>query len=90
MKIGRMTVATTGEHPGTDYQVVVKGHLEPYWSQWFDGMAIRNMPNGEAVLSGPVADQAMLHGLLIKVRDLGLELVSIRCLGSEGQPKRQE
>jgi hypothetical protein len=62
------------------YQIVVKGHLEDRWSQWFNGMAIQNLPGGEAVLSGPVIDQAALHGLLIKVRDLGLTLVSVNCL----------
>jgi hypothetical protein len=62
------------------YQIVVKGHLEDRWSEWFNGMDILNLPGGEAVLSGPVTDQAALHGLLIKVRDLGLPLVSVRCL----------
>ena len=68
---------------GERYQIVVKGHLESRWSQWFEGMDIQNLPNGEAVLSGEVVDQAMLHGLLIKVRDLSLPLISVHHLGYE-------
>lgn len=59
------------------YQIRVKGHLGPEWSAWFDGLTITNEPNGEAVLAGPVVDQAALHGLLAKVRDLGLPLLSV-------------
>jgi hypothetical protein len=65
---------------GQYYQIVVKGHLVSHWCKWFEGMDIENLPGGEAVLSGVVADQAMLHGLLIKIRDLGLPLISVRCL----------
>ena len=68
------------KHHGERYQIVVKGHLEPRWSQWFEGMDIQNLPDGEAVLSGVVIDQAMLHGLLIKIRDLGLPLISVQHL----------
>ena len=68
---------------GERYQIVVKGHLESRWSQWFEGMDIQNLPGGEAVLSGVVADQAMLHGLLIKILDLGLPLISVKCLDHE-------
>lgn len=59
------------------YQIRVKGHLDSQWSAWFDGMTITNEPNGEALLAGPVADQSALHGLLIKIRDLGLPLLAI-------------
>ena len=59
------------------YQIRVKGHLGPEWSTWFDGLTITNEPHGEAVLAGPVVDQAALHGLLVKVRDLGLTLLSV-------------
>jgi hypothetical protein len=62
------------------YLIVVKGHLESRWSHWFEEMDIQNLPGGEAVLSGIVADQAMLHGLLIKIRDLGLPLISVQYL----------
>jgi hypothetical protein len=76
---------TADNQPGKRYQIVVKGHLEAGWMQWFNGMAIHNLPGGEAVLSGTVVDQAALHGLLIKVRDLGLSLVSVRCLDDEAK-----
>jgi hypothetical protein len=66
---------------GQLYLIVVKGHLESRWSQWFEGMEIQNLPGGEAVLAGIVSDQAMLHGLLIKIRDLGLPLISVQHLG---------
>jgi hypothetical protein len=59
------------------YQIRVKGHLDSHWSAWFDGMTITNQPDGEAVLTGPLVDQAMLHGLLIKIRDLGLPLLAV-------------
>ncbi len=59
------------------YQIRVKGHLGPGWSDWFDGWRIVNEENGEAVLSGPVADQAALHGLLTRIRDLGLPLIAV-------------
>jgi hypothetical protein len=59
------------------YQIRVRGHLGERWAEWFDGMRITNEANGEAVLAGPVADQAALHGLLVKVRDLGLPLIAV-------------
>jgi glycosyltransferase involved in cell wall biosynthesis len=62
------------------YEIRVKGHLEDRWSEWFDGLEITNLENGEAVLSGDIVDQAALHGLLIRVRDLGLPLVGVRRL----------
>lgn len=69
----------TNDHPPLDqYEICVKGHLAHRWSHWFEGFAIALKDNGETRLSGPVVDQAMLYGLLIKIRDLGLPLVSIR------------
>ena len=63
--------------PTTRYQIRVQGHLRPEWAEWFDDMTITHEANGTTTLSGPVADQAALHGLLIKVRDLGLELIVV-------------
>jgi hypothetical protein len=71
---------TANGNPGKYYEIVVKGQLEPGWSQWFNDLEIQNKLNDETILSGTVADQAALHGLLIKIRDLGLPLVSVRCL----------
>ena len=59
------------------YYVTVKGHLDNHWAAWFDGMTVTNQANGEAVLHGPLTDQAALHGVLIKIRDLGLPLLAV-------------
>ena len=66
-----------GQHENPTYQVQVRGRLDPGWAGWFDGLAITHTDDGDTVLEGPVADQAALHGLLAKVRDLGLLLVSV-------------
>ncbi len=60
------------------YQIRVKGNLDQKWSDWFDGCSITPQAGGETLLSGPAADQAALHGLLAKIRDLGLPLLSVR------------
>jgi hypothetical protein len=61
----------------TFYQIKITGHLDTHWSAWFDNMTISNEANGEAVLHGPLTDQAALHGVLIKIRDLGLPLIAV-------------
>lgn len=65
------------------YQIRLKGHLSPQWADWFDEMSITLEDNGETLLTGPVADQAALYGLLRKVRDLGLPLLSLNCINYE-------
>ena len=59
------------------YQIRIKGHLGYQWTDWFDGLTITLEEDGDTLLTGPVIDQAALHGLLKKVRDLGLPLVSV-------------
>jgi len=59
------------------YRIIIKGHLDSEWSDWFDGLTITLVDNGETILSGPVVDQTALHGVLIKIRDLGLPLLSL-------------
>jgi len=59
------------------YQIRIKGHLDSQWSEWFEGLTITLEENGDTLLSGAVVDQAALHGLLKKVRDLGMPLVSV-------------
>jgi hypothetical protein len=68
------------------YQIRIKGHLERRWSDWFEGMSITLEDNGETLITGPVVDQAALHGLVKKVRDLGLPLISVNRV-DPGQPK---
>jgi hypothetical protein len=61
----------------TEYHIRLKGHLADHWSDWFEGMTISNEANGEAVLRGSLPDQAALHGVLIKIRDLGMPLLAV-------------
>ena len=65
------------------YQIRVRAHLSDAWAEWFDGLTIENLPNGEALLSGPVVDKAALHGLLTRVRDLNLTLVAVALIEPE-------
>ena len=58
------------------YQIRIEGHLGPQWTEWFGDLAITLEDNGETLLTGPVVDQAALHGLLRKIRDLGMPLIS--------------
>jgi hypothetical protein len=69
--------ATDGHHEAHLYEIRLKGHLNARWSDWFDGLSFTHASDGTTIIHGPVADQAALHGLLAKVRDLGLPLVSV-------------
>jgi len=65
----------------SDYcEIIVKGRLDTDWSGWFEGLTITHSDQDETILSGPIRDQAALHGLLAKVRDMGLFLLSVRCV----------
>lgn len=66
----------------TIYQIRVEGHLNLQWTDWFGGLAITLAEGGDTLLTGPVVDQAALYGLLKKVRDLGMPLVSVFRVGS--------
>jgi hypothetical protein len=70
-------VSTENHHEPGVYEIRLKGHLDAKWADWFDGLTITQADNGETLLRGPVVDQAALHGVLRKVRDLGLPLVSV-------------
>lgn len=68
------------------YEVIIKGHLDPRWSDWFAGMELTHLEGGETMLSGPLPDQVALHGLLERIRDLNLTLISVTC----GAPSTQD
>jgi hypothetical protein len=59
------------------YEIRVKGHLDGHWSEWFAGLTITDLPAGETLLAGELVDQAALHGVLARVRDLGLPLLAV-------------
>jgi hypothetical protein len=72
------TGGSTGDrHEAGRYEIRLKGHLDTRWAAWFDGLSLSHESDGTTVIHGPVADQAALHGLLQKVRDIGLPLVSV-------------
>lgn len=71
--VDRESPDTRSEH----YAITVKGHLDPCWSEWLEGLAMTYTDSGETILSGPVPDQAALHGLLMKIRDLNLTLIAV-------------
>ncbi len=68
------------------YQIRIKGHLDRKWADWFAGLSITSQASGETLLTGPVLDQAMLYGLLRKVRDVGLPLVAVM----QAEPEQAE
>jgi hypothetical protein len=71
------------------YEIRVEGHLGGSWTTWFEGVDIRREEGGETVLTGPIRDQAALHGVLMRIRDLGLPLVAVRRL-NEGKEEEGE
>ena len=74
----KATLSSTGDqYEPEQYEICLKGHLDDKWVDWFEGLTITRADNGETVLHGPLVDQAALHGLLRKVRDLGLPLLSV-------------
>ena len=72
-----MSETPGSHHPPGRYEIRLKGHLEPRWTAWFDGLTLTTESDGTTVIHGPVVDQAALHGLLQKVRDVGLPLLSV-------------
>ena len=74
-----MTGHPSGHQP-CSYELRVDRHLDDHWTEWFENMALTRETDGTTTLRGPVADQAALHGLLTKIRDLGTTLLSVRAL----------
>jgi hypothetical protein len=86
----------TERHPSNDnheagrYEIRLAGHLDARWTTWFDGLTVSHDPDGTTVIGGEIPDQAALHGLLQRVRDLGLPLVSVlRSEPDQPQPTRR-
>jgi hypothetical protein len=84
----KRNIKTDPSQPIT-YQIRIKGHLGSQWTDWFEGLTITLEDNGDTLLTGPVIDQAALHGLLKKVRDLGIPLVSVSPL-EQGQTDQSD
>lgn len=72
------------------YQISIKGHLSQQWTDWFEGLIITLEEDGSTLLTGPVIDQAALHGLLKKVRNLGLPLISVNSVGAGSQDMSED
>ena len=71
------------------YEIRVEGHLGPRWTAWFDGLSVTDADGGITVIRGPVVDQAALHGLLQKLRDIGLPLVSVTQMPFDASTKER-
>lgn len=63
----------------SDYRFLVRGHLDDRWSEWLGGLSIHRTEDGCSVLTGPVPDQAALHGVIARIRDLGVPLLAVEC-----------
>jgi hypothetical protein len=72
------------------YEIRVRGVLDSGWSVWFDGFQVSSDAPGQTLIAGPVADQAALHGLLAKVRDLGLPLLSVQRVSPGPEPEKEQ
>lgn len=72
------------------YEIKIKGHLDQRWSEWFAGLKLTLLESDETLLSGLLPDQAALHGLLERIRDLNLTLISVTCSGSSTQDSDKE
>ena len=67
------------------FEIKIKGHLDQCWSEWFSGLTLTHLEGNETLLSGMLPDQAALHGLLERIRDLNLTLISVSCSGPSSQ-----
>lgn len=74
----------------TVYQLKLKGHLGPQWMNWFEGLTVTLEEDGNTLLTGPVIDQSALHGILKKIRDLGMPLLSVNSVGPGSQDTSED
>ena len=91
-----MSTGPRSPHPA-QYRIRVAGHLDDHWAPWFSGLVLHRDSDGTTMLSGPVVDQAQLHGLLARIRDLGVTLISLQVephepdkLSAAGEPEDAE
>lgn len=78
---------TSNTEPLVRYEILVEGVLDDHWSAWFDGLHLSSDAHiGTTTIAGPLPDQTALHGLLTKIRDLGLPLLEVRCIGADRHP----
>jgi hypothetical protein len=68
------------------YEIKIRGHLDARWSDWFAGLKLTHLEGGETLFSGPLPDQAALHGVIERIRDLNLTLISVCCGGPSAAP----
>ncbi len=74
----------------TLYEIRIQGHLDSHRAEWFDGLTLTQLPEGITALTGPVIDQAALHGVLSRIRDLGAELISVHRLDPPASSKLED
>jgi hypothetical protein len=78
------------KHPSENYEIKIQGHLDTKWSEWFYGMAITHEGDGTTSLYGPLPDQIVLHSVLDRVRDMNLQLISVKQIVSHEQTTNPE
>jgi hypothetical protein len=88
--MSRPSSGTAPAEPPARYEIRVKGVLESRWSAWFEGLQISSEESDVTVIAGPVTDQAALHGLLAKIRDLGLPLLSVQRISPGPAPEEEQ
>jgi len=77
--------STTGHHEPVVHELRIKGHLDERWATELEGLALKHESDGTTTLRGPLRDQSALHGVLNRIRDLGLPLISVHCVIPDGR-----
>ncbi len=81
---------TAPQHEGAHYHIRIRGHLDPAWSTWFEGLSITQAADGTSDLVGQVVDQAALYGLLARLRDLGATLLTVEQIATDDSPAEDQ